>query len=295
MVTTTAKRPLLTARDLELLAALEQTPLTALQVLRLSKTFSRPFTTERRVRERVQELCAAGRVRRERYATADRGAPNYYLLTRLGFELLHGDSKRPHSRHAFSPIAISRQHHTHSLAEFHVHTLVSAHAAGFTVEEVERENALRLKVGDDTILPDRAFTIVTPDGKRFRYFVEVDASTERIRSLGDADSWERKITLYNKLQDGSKERFRVLVVTTRASTRLQGILAASAALSPNPRRSLFCGINLHSYVENSESLIRPCFRDHHMRSVALVPTTRPDNLGQGQPDFVPTIRLAVAT
>ena len=43
---------LLTARDLEILTALDRCPLTAEQLLKLSQIFAAPFTSERRVRER---------------------------------------------------------------------------------------------------------------------------------------------------------------------------------------------------------------------------------------------------
>src|SRR5258708_4065890 len=83
---TTSRPSLLTPRDLEILTALDHCPLTALQLLRLSQTFVRPFTGERRVRERLHVLCAAGRTRRWQYATAGTGAPGYYTLTPLGYE-----------------------------------------------------------------------------------------------------------------------------------------------------------------------------------------------------------------
>src|SRR5437870_12163787 len=81
--------PLHTQRDSEILAALDRTPLTARQILKLSRTFAVPFTDERRVRERLQLLCAARRVRQFVYATAGQGAPAYYVLSPLGFKLLH--------------------------------------------------------------------------------------------------------------------------------------------------------------------------------------------------------------
>src|ERR1043166_6261730 len=86
---TASRTALLTARDLDILSALDHCPLTALQLLTLSQTFVRPFTGERRVRERLQVLCTAGRTRRWQYATAGTGAPGYYTLTPLGYELLH--------------------------------------------------------------------------------------------------------------------------------------------------------------------------------------------------------------
>ena len=67
--------PLVTDRDLEILAALARFPLTALQLLKLSRIFAAPFAEERRVRERLQKLAAGDLVRRFRYLIAGPGAP----------------------------------------------------------------------------------------------------------------------------------------------------------------------------------------------------------------------------
>lgn len=72
---------LVTPRDRDLFEALDRCPLTVRQLLKLSVTFAYPFTTERRVQERLHQLCAAGRVRRWLYATAGQGALSYYTLS----------------------------------------------------------------------------------------------------------------------------------------------------------------------------------------------------------------------
>ena len=89
---------LVTPRDRDLFVALERSPLTVRQLLKVSTTFVYPFTSERRVQERLQRLCAAGRLRRWFYATAGRGALSYYTLTPEGYRLLHGPEVRPPSR-----------------------------------------------------------------------------------------------------------------------------------------------------------------------------------------------------
>src|ERR1700704_1771246 len=100
---------LVTPRDTDLFQALDRGPLTVRQLLKLSPTFAYPFTTERRVQERLQRLCAAGRVRRWRYATAGQGALSYYTLSPLGYRLLHGFAAAPSGRGLFSAIGIARQ------------------------------------------------------------------------------------------------------------------------------------------------------------------------------------------
>src|SRR6266436_5899805 len=101
---------LVTPRDRDLFAALDRGPLTVRQLLTLSVTFAYPFTTERRVQERLQKLCAAGRVR-------------------------------------------------------------------------------------------------PPEGPAFAFFLELDNSTESVRSQTNLDSWQRKVRFYERIQDAQAERF----------------------------------------------------------------------------------------
>src|SRR5689334_18729152 len=114
----TATLRLVTPRDIEILAALDLSPLSAVQLLKISQSFAQPFTDERRVRARLSILCEAGRVRRFQYATAGRGAPNYYTLSRLGFRILHGDEAIPPTKRAFEAVSLATQRHTQALADF---------------------------------------------------------------------------------------------------------------------------------------------------------------------------------
>jgi len=135
-----------------------------------------------------------------------------------------------------------------------------------------RENTLRIPVGDDFITPDCAFELHTQDRRQFNFCVEVDCGTERIRSDKDTDSWQRKIRNYEKTQDQNyPKRFRVLVVTTRCSHRLETILDLAREHSKNPYRSLFFGIHLDRFLSDPDAVIRPCFSDHRRRPVSLVP------------------------
>ena len=52
---------LLTPRDLDVLQALDYSPLTARQLLRLGETFACPFTTDRKLRARLHLLVESGR------------------------------------------------------------------------------------------------------------------------------------------------------------------------------------------------------------------------------------------
>jgi hypothetical protein len=266
---------LLTARDLEILTALDRCPLTAEQFLKLSQAFAVPFTDERRVRERLQQLVAAGRVRRWHYSTAGRGALGYYTLSRLGHQLLYADEAAPAAKRAFGPVGIARQFHTLRLADFIVHTAVCAQLAGLKLAGFYRENAFRLTVGEESLYPDCAFQLVTPSGFPFSFFIELDNSTEAIRSDKDRDSWERKLRLYDAFQDLTPVRFRVLVLTTRSSARVGHILDAAKAILTNPQRGLVYGAYLGDFLARPDALTSPCFRDHLGRRRALVWYVRP--------------------
>lgn len=261
---------LLTARDLEILTALDRCPLTAEQLLALSVTFADPFTSERRVRERLQQLVAAGRVRRWLYATAGRGALGYYTLSRLGHQLLRSDEDAPAAKRAFGPVGIARQFHTLRLADFIVHTAISAHRAGLTFAGFYRENAIRLTVGSESLYPDCAFQLISPSGYRFSFFAELDNSTEAVRSDKDRDSWERKLRLYDAFQDTTPVRFRVLVLSTRSSQRVGHVLDAAKSILANPQRGLIYGTLLDDFLARPDALTSPCFRDHLGRRRALV-------------------------
>jgi Replication-relaxation len=265
---------LLTARDIEILAALDHCPLTAAQVVKLSQTFTLPFRSEQRARRRLLQLCDAGRVQRWPYATAGQGAPNYYTLSRLGYRLLQGDDAVPPSRRMFDPVGISRQHHTQSLADFVVHTAVAAHRRGLAFTGFYRENTLKLTIGGESLFPDCAFELHEPGGIALRFFVEIDAGSERIHSPKDTESWERKLRFYDRYQDNSPERFRVLILTTRSGERAKHILDAAARLVRNPHRSLFYACSLPAYLGQSDALGALCFRDHRGDSVALVPASQ---------------------
>ena len=271
-----AKRRL-TARDLDILTALDRCPLTVRQLLRLSATFAgRPFTSPRSVQERLQKLHDAGWLRRWTFATASRsGAPDYAKLTLLGYRLLYGGNAQPPTKRYFNEVGIAHQHHTHCLAEFIVHTAVAAHRQGIVMKNFSRENTLRLQVGQENLFPDCAFDLDLRDGQSFRFYVELDNGTERVRSDKDIDSWQRKIRLYEQWQDQTApRRFRVLVVTTRSRDRLDYILAVAAQHARNPRRSLFYAIHLDDYLRQASAIQDRCFRDHHGNAVAIIPAVR---------------------
>lgn len=278
--------PLVTERDLDILSALERFPLTALQLLKLSKTFQQPFTEERRVRERLHALVSAKRIRKFRYAIAGPGAPAYYLLSSEGYALLRGPNAPPPSKRAFNELSVSRQAHAFCLAEFLVHFIAHARSREHTLLEYEREHLCVLRYGEDAIHPDAGFQLRLKSGAYFRYYVEIDNSTERVRSTAVPDSWERKLRFYERYAGSCEERFRVLVVTTKSEDRLRHILRTSFELLANKQKSLVCGVYLPTFLRTDNALEQPCFLDHHQRQVPLIlPIRYPSGARQGNIDL----------
>jgi len=271
---------------MELFAALDRCPLTALQLLKVSQTFAVPFTAERCVRERLLRLCVAGRVRRGIYATASRGALGYYSLTSLGYRLLHGRDAIP-PRRLGHPIALASQSHTQALADVLVHTAVSAHQAGIAIAHFTGENMLQLTLGNEHLYPDSAFQLVLPpplatttneepvdgrdDVQTFSFYLELDNGSQAVHSTKDLESWERKLRFYDRLQDQSEERFRVLVISTKSSERLDHILRLAAETTRLPERSLVYGATLSRYLADNP-VVFARVQNHRGLKVSLLPS-----------------------
>ncbi len=269
-------RCVITPRDLEVFAALDRSPLTAQQLLKLSHSFCLPFTTERRVRERLQQLERQHWLTSWLYATASRGgSPSYWKLTRDGYRVLHGTDAVLPKRRYFEEIAIGHHHHTKCLADFLVQTFVDAHRLGIKVRYFARENSVRMEAAGSVLYPDCAFQLFTPSDRAFNFVVELDNGTERIRSPQDVESIERKIRGYDLHQSSTPSfdhgRFVVLFVTTRSPDRLTHILQAASRIMRNPRRTLFLGVTLSDFLNHNAPLTAPLFLSPTDRQQSLVP------------------------
>ena len=271
-----SQRCVITPRDLDVLAALDRCPLTAQQLLKLSRSFCLPFTTERRVRERLQQLEQQHWLTSWFYATASRGgSPSYWKLTRDGYRVLHGTDAVLPKRRFFEQIALGHHHHTMSLADFIVQTFVAAHRLGIEVRYFARENSVRMEAAGSVLYPDCAFQLFTPSGRAFNFVVELDNGTERIRSPQDVESIERKVRGYDLHQSSTPSfdhgRFVVLFVTTRTADRLTHILQAAARIMRNPRRTLFLGVTLSAFLTHDAPLTAPLFQSPTGRQQSLIP------------------------
>lgn len=263
-----------TPRDHRILAALDIAPLTAKQLRKLSTTWPYPFKALRTARERLQSLGELGLLRIHRYATLYPGQPEqYYVLTREGFQTLHGPDVAPPTKGHFAELAISRQAHSRGLADFLVHLQVAAHRSNVTVSGMYRENSLQLTAGDESVYPDAAFVLATSNGQEYRFFVEIDCGTERLQSAVSDRTWERKARVYDRVQDEHRDsRFRVLVVTVRAgSERLTNILKTAAAVHRDANRTLFYGVTMFALLSSEHAATAPVFVDHRGRPQSLVP------------------------
>ena len=279
-MTTTSPHRQITLRDLDLLTVIDRHPFTARQLLHLSETFVHPFTHDRLLRRRFAELRKAGLVKDWPLATVSNGgAPHYWKLTRAGFPLVHGREIPLPSRRYFEPLAPGHHHHSFCLGEFLSHVLVAAHREGIAVDHFARENSLKFEAGAFTMYPDCAFQRRHPDGRPFNFVIELDNSTERMRSRMDVESIERKLRGYDAHQSQydalDSARYVVLFITTRSETRLQHILDLASMVMQNPQRTVFIGVHLPVLLATANPFRQAIFRDHRglKRTLTPIPAT----------------------
>lgn len=278
-------------RDIELLLALDRCPLTPAQLLKLSKTFIQPFPDAHTLRRRLRLLAQSGFVRGWPYAVASDGrSPHYYRVTRDGFHLLYGMDLDLPPRRRFEALAVGHHHHTVSLADFLVQTLITAHRHRIEVRHVAPENSVRFEAAGFVLYPDLAFQLAAPDGRTFQFVVELDNGTERVRTKRDVESIERKFRGYvahqSQFEVTDPERYLVLLITTRSSQRLQHMLdLASDVLGPS-QRTVFAGCSLNSWLK-SDPFREPLLVDHRGLKRTLIPgntVRRKSGLTQGRDD-----------
>ena len=261
----------LTARDHDILRSVERSPLTVRQLKALSVTFGTRFGSDRRLQDRLAQLTRAGLLRRFRYAATEGSGPFYFMLSTESFRLLHGQDVPLPSPGLFREVGMGRQNHCHRLADFVVRTIVAAHEAKVTIENMTRENALRLSVGDEYLYPDGSFTLSLPGRPSFLFYVELDNSTEVLTSPTQRDSWLRKLRFYEALQNSMPTRFRVLGLSTRSAKRIENIGVLAASVATNPQRSLFYGAYLPDYLQHATPLAAPLFTDHRGLHISMIP------------------------
>lgn len=262
-------------RDLEILTAIDRTPLTPSQLCRLSETFESPFRDEHNLRRRLRILTEAGLVRSWPYALVTNGrSPRYYKLNRDGYRLLYGETAALPRRRYFEEISHGHHRHTNHLAEVIVHLIVAGHRQGVVMRHFARENSVKLEASGFTMYPDCVFQLVSPNGKAFNFMVELDNGTERIRSKQDVESIERKVRGYDAHQSqfaaGDADRYVVLFVTTRSPFRLDTILSLANDLMQNRQRTVFVGCEAKTLLASDPFHI-PVLSDHRSLHRTLIP------------------------
>lgn len=274
-----ATRVSLSARDRSLLKLLSWTPATTTLLLRASVTFEGgPFHSERRLRERLQALAAAGFLRLWSTAHAGGGLENYYKLTIAGLQTLEGIDV-PHPPKAFfAEISPALFEHTLRLAEVIVATVCRAHERRVVIHRFHRENDLTFEVGAERVQPDCFFGF-TAGEKRFHVAFEIDLSTETIdspsirslrRKLITYDAYQTTVLGQWREQGRAWERPRLRVVfLTRSIERAYHLLAVAGKIATNPTRRLVYAATLDSYLVEPDLLRAPIFLDHQGRWQAL--------------------------
>lgn len=266
-------------RDLEILTAIDRTPLTPAQLCRLSATFDSPFRDEHNLRRRLRRLTAAGLMRSWPYAIVTDGrSPRYYKLSRDGYRLLHGQDAALPRRRYFEEISHGHHHHTVALADVIIHLAVSGHRHDISIRHFVRENSVRLSASGFVMYPDCAFQLVTSNGDSFNFVVELDNGTERVRTTQDIESIERKIRGYDAHQSQFKvnddRRYVVLFVTTRSKSRLHHILSVADALMKNRERTVFVGCDAATF-HTTDPFQNPVLTDHRSLRRTIVPMVEP--------------------
>lgn len=264
-------RLIYTDRDRAIHAALRLAPLDARQLLKFSETFDRPFTTDRKVRERMQEHQAAGWTTTRVYATAGVGLLNYYQLAPAGHRLLAGPASALPQRSFFRPVAPALQRHTRDLADVIVHTAVHARRLGCPLADQLGDRQCMLTLGERAQRPDHAFRIVTREGA-FTFYDELDEATEPIASQRQRESLEGKIRFHEDYQNATGARYRVRFLFARPGSRLQEFLRLARQYATR-QRTIFYAVPLQEYLCHEAPLTSPLFLDHFGRRQALVPTS----------------------
>jgi hypothetical protein len=260
-----------TARDQQIHEALALTPLDTQQLLKLSQTFEQPFTSDRKLRERMQEHAAAGWVHTFTYATTTPGQLNYYKLSADGYRMLRGHDTILPKRTAFQGVSLGLQRHTRDLAHVIVQTNVHARRLGIRIFDQYGENKLPLTLGERTHKPDYSFRLETRDGV-YAYYDEIDEATEPITSTKVRESLEAKIRFHEDYQNATGERYRVRMIFAKASVRMVQFLSL-ARKHARQQRSIFYAVILEDYLKHGNPLLSPIFVDHFNRLQSVLPAS----------------------
>jgi len=262
-----------TLRDDDIMLALTRCPLTAEGILSLSQTWLQPFTSLRRVQERMKDLTAAGQLHSWRYATTGQGGARlYYKLTLAGYRtIMQDDEIKPPTKRFFHEMNPGRHRHQQALSKFIVQTYVAAHHRGIKVIDFHPENTFKIDCGERPLFPDARFTLALPNGDQFTYCIELDNSTESVLSYQSADSISSKMQRYLIDMVATPQPYRVLFPITGSPDRLQHIVDVTKQLMVSEKSFLpFYIVLLDDYLAHPDAFFHPCFHSLQNKKIALL-------------------------
>ncbi len=260
-----------TLRDDDIMLALTRCPLTAEDLLALSQTWLQPFTSLRRVQERMKDLTTVGQLHSWRYATTGQGGGRlYYKLTLAGYRtVMQDDEIKPPTKRFFKEMSPGRHRHQQALSKFVVQTYVAAQHRGIDVIDFHAENTFKIECGERPIFPDAHFKFLLPNGKQLTYCVELDNSTERVFSYKDNDSITSKMQRYLVDMIGTPD-YRVLFVITGAKERKQNIIEAARQLTGANDFVPFYIVSLDDFLSQQDALFASCFYSPQDNNIPLL-------------------------
>ena len=260
------KKIQLTDRDDQILSWLHRDPHLTSQLLKRSRTLPQPFSEVSLLRRRLRKLRDSGYIK---FFTSIDGE-QYYKLSPQGYRYLHGLEDSASVPDVFEPMKPLTQLHHFPLLNVVIHLYADAHRSCLTIKTDlgDRQNSFDFLIGD--LIPDRTLEFVTTGGKVNRVFLELDNSTETLRTKKDKESWTRKIMMYEQLRDNERDPFRVHVVATKSFIRLQNILDLAKEVSQRPDRPLFTGSHIATLLAARHPLVQPWWLAAEGKAVPMV-------------------------
>lgn len=268
-------------RDLELLGILEQLPLTTEQLLTASPLLSKPFNHIRVLRRRLNLLEKQGLLRPYRFAIPTSGRnPYYWRLTRVGYRLLHEltPSDPLPSRYRFTAIPVSLHKHTLHLNKVVVKFLLNAQQHGLSVSRFRIEKTISIPDDDRVIVPDAELELLSSDGRRYTYFIELDTGSERISTLQTIPASIQKKLEFYELYRRSGKQFRTVFVTTSSERRAVNILKFCEGMTHNDAAHRVYASFFKTFMDSTDCLFDDqVFMNHNLNRVPLVPSRNKDS------------------
>ena len=212
-------------------------------------------------------------MRRFHYAFPSEGRnPAYWRLTRRSYRLINGLSGcDPLPRRSFfSPMGVSLHFHSHHLADVVVKLLIQAQLNGLEVAELSVETSLLLD-DEHWLVPDATLSLFAPDGRQYRFFIELDTASERVSTQQRIpSSIQKKLFFYERYRQSNTNPFRVLFVTTSSKQRALNILRFGSKLTNNRAAQSVYTAHFPDVMNADDCLQQKVFRNFRLEAIPLV-------------------------